>query len=396
MILTIYSFILYLPFVVAIFGTVFFSLFMCIKTWIKPRSSGLPKLYFKDSALAAYLLKRCRLLNRKFDPPWWLRNAHVQTVVPYLFSLCATEFDREYLQTKDKGVVALDWVRHLHTHKRKQCTILLVIPGLTGSAVSVSKLCSVASKKGFRPVVFNQRGFGNSVLTTAKILSVGDPNDLRQVVKYIYGLYPKPLITMLGYGTGCSLVLSYLGEYGSSANLHAAACISPCFDITERFSKGLQGLYDILYLLKLKVILSVHSSALAKCVNFNKLLRSWTFKTFDEIVYAKLYNFTNAEEFWDKNNPLRDVDEISVPLLFINSLDDPFYFKESIPYDLFKYYPHFLMVATGRGGHCGFVDKLCDVSWAEALALDYLDSVLEFINKGYSICYGKNRLRSTI
>lgn len=388
--------VLYLPFCLAIFGTIFLSVFVCVKTWLRQRPTGLPRLYFKDSALAAYLLKRCRLLNRKFDPPWWLRNGHVQTIIPYLFRTPATEFDREYLQMKDKGVVALDWVRHVQVHKRKQSTVLIVIPGITGNAISVSELCNLAAKKGFKPVVFNQRGYGSSVLTTPKILSIGDPNDLRQVVKYICGLYSKSLITMIGYGTGCSLLLSYLGEYGSSANIHAAACISPCFDYGDRFSRGLNGIYDILYLFKLKVILSTHSNALSKCINFNKMLRTWRYKSFDETVYSKLYNFTSAEEFWDRNHPLRDVDEIAVPLLFINSLDDPFYCNESVPYDLCKYYPHFFMVATSRGGHCGFVEKLCDVSWSEALALDYIDSVLEFTNKGYTIHYGKNRIRSTI
>ena len=396
MIFALYSFVLYLPFLLAVFCTVFYSLFMCIKTWTRHRYPGLPKLYFKDSALASFLLKRCRLLNRKFDPPWWLRNAHVQTLIPYLFPLAATEFDREYLQMKDKGVVALDWVRHLHVHKRKQCTILIIIPGQTGTAVSVSKVCSVAAKKGYRPVVFNQRGFGNSMLTTPKILSNGDPYDLRQVVKYINGMFPKPLITMIGYGTGCSLVLSYLGEYGSSANISAAACISPCFDTGERFSKGLLGLYDMLYLLKLKVIINAHCSSLSRFINFKKMLRSWSFKDFEEVVYSKFYNFANMDDFWEKNNPLRDVDEIAVPLVFINSLDDPFFFRESIPYDLFQYYPHFFMVTTGKGGHCGFVERICDVSWSEALALDYIDSVLEFAKKGYTINYGKNRLRSTI
>lgn len=396
MIFSVYSVFMSIPFFMAVFGTVAFSVFIYLKSWIQRKSSGIPKLHFKESALASHLLKRCRLMNRRFEPPWWLRNAHAQTIIPYLFPVAATEFDREYLQMKDRGVVALDWVINVSVHKRKRCTILLIIPGLTGSAVSVSKICSLAAHKGYRPVVFNHRGFGNSVLTTPKLLSSGDPSDLRQVVKYIQGRYPKSLITMMGYGTGCSLLLSYLGEFGSSANICAGACISACFDQTERFSKGVQGVYDVLYLLKLKFALTYHSSSLSKHINFSEMLKTWSFKEFDEHVYSKLYNFTNIEDFWDKNHPLRDVDEIAVPLLFINSLDDPFYSKISIPYELCKYYPHFLMVATDKGGHCGFLEKLCEVSWAEKLAMDYIDSVLEFTNKGHAINYGKCPVRSTI
>jgi len=39
------------------------------------------------------------------------------------------------------------------------------------------------------------------------------------------------------------------------------------------------------------------------------------------------------------------------------------------------------MVAKEHGGHRGFVDTFGDVSRAEKLAVDYIDSVLEFTNK---------------
>lgn len=384
------------PFIMAVFGTVLFSVFIYLKTILQSKPPAIPKLHFKESALASHLLKRCRLMNRKFEPPWWISNAHIQTILPYILPNERIEYDREYLQMKDRGVVALDWVVHVSIHKRKRCTVMLVIPGFSGSALSVSKICGLAAHKGYRPVVYNARGFGNSVLTTPKILSYGDPTDLRQVVKYIHGRYPKALITMVGYGTGCSILLSYLGEYGSSANVCAGACVSACFDYTERFSTNAPGLYDILYLTCLKYYLGVHTSSLGKQIDFTQMLKAWTYKQFDMTVYSKLYSFSNVEDFWDKNNPLRDVDEIAVPLLFINSLDDPFNSNIKIPYELCKYYPHFLMVATDKGGHCSFTDKLCDVTWSDKLAMDYIDSVLEFTNKGHTIKYGKCPVRSTI
>lgn len=384
-----------LPFLMAILGTVLFSIAFYLKSLVNPRHT-IPKLYFKESALASHLLKRCRLMNRKFQPPFWLRNRHIQTVITYIVPSSSVEFDREYLQMKDKGVVALDWVVQVSIHKRKRCTILIVLPGMTSNALSVSKLCSLAAHKGYRPVVFNPRGHGGSVLTTPKLLSQGDPNDLRQVVKYIHDRYPKALINMVGYGTGCSVLLSYLGEFGSSANISAGVCVSACFDHTERFSKQIHSIYDILYLLKLKLIICSHAKALSKQINMKELLRTWSFDKFTELVYFKQYACNNMEDYWDRTNPLRDIDEISVPLMFINSLDDPFYPKLKIPYELCRYYPHFLMVVTKKGGHGGFIENPLDLSWADKLAIDYLDAVLEFTNKGRTINFGKNPSRSTI
>jgi len=377
------------------FGFIIASLLLYIYE-VRRRTSFFPKMHFKESSLTIHILKSCRLTSRQFRPSWYLSNRHIQTISSYLGTDRSIEFDREYLQLRDRGVVALDWMLNVPVYKRKRCTVLIILPGLTSGASNVTHLCKYAASKGYRPVVFNPRGFGDSILTTHKILAPGDPQDLKQVVKYIHGRYPKVLVTLIGIGTGCCLQLSYLGEYGSSAKISAGACISPCFDPVERFSRGIRSVYDLLYIIKLKITLGSHSKHLEKCFHFNELLKCWSFRVLDEIVYSKLYKFSNIEEFWDRYHPLRDVDEIAVPLLFINSLDDPFNTGSNIPYDMCKYYPHFLMVTTERGGHCGFVDRFGDVSWADKLAVDYLDSVLEFTNKGHSINYGKCVARSTI
>ena len=92
----------------------------------------------------------------------------------------------------------------------------------------------------------------------------------------------------------------------------------------------------------------------------------------------------SVEEYWERNNPIRDVDEIAVPVLCINSLDDPFYAGSTIPYDLFRCYPNFLKVATEKGGQCGFLERFPLKSWADCLCLDYLEAVFELTTRGYT------------
>ena len=109
-----------------------------------------------------------------------------------------------------------------------------------------------------------------------------------------------------------------------------------------------------------------------------------------------MYDYTDLDEFWDRNNPLRDVDDISVPLLFISSEDDPLHSHKHIPFDLFKYYPHFFLIMSKQGGHCGFIDDISTLSWADRVVIDYLEAILEFTMKGYTINYNKSPARSTI
>lgn len=368
-----------LPFVITVIGTMVLTAFVYLKSLLKPRDY-LPKLFYKESALTKHLLKRCRGLTRPFRPPLWAQNAHVQTFMAAFLPGPRVEFDREYLQMKDRGVVALDWVI-LENHKsnpKKTNPVLIVLPGMTGDAVSMAGLCYDGAKKGYRVVVFNKRGHGGSVLTTPMLQSFGDPTDLRQVVKYIRGRYPKAKLTAAGISAGSGLLVSYLGEFGSSSYLSAAVCISPGYDAWELFTKDVFAFYDFCLLFSLKRLLGTHSSALSKVVDIPAAMQSKTLCEFDKLVYCKLYGYNSLQEYWEKNNPMRDVDDIAVPVLCINSLDDPICVKGNIPFDLFKYYPNFFLVATEKGGHCGFLEGTPPKPWANKLALEYLSAVLEF------------------
>lgn len=387
--------IIYLPFYIAVIGTILWSALCYIKSLIQT-TEIYPRLHFKESTLASHLIKKCRLATRSFSPPLWMRNKHIQTFLPFFIPNCIVEFRREYLQLKDRGVVALDWVENLHLHRKKRRTVLVIIPGLCGTAEGASKICQYAAKRGFQPVVFNRRGLGNSFLTTPKLQSYGDPSDLRQVVKYLNGKYPKALITCVSYGTGSECLLSYLGEFGSSAQISAGVSVSASFEIAHRTSTKMTGFYDLLFLFLLKKVIWKHARALTKNIDIPKALKAWSFKQFDEAVFCKMYDYTDLDEFWDRNNPLRDVDDISVPLLFISSEDDPLHSHKHIPFDLFKYYPHFFLIMSKQGGHCGFIDDISTLSWADRVVIDYLEAILEFTMKGYTINYNKSPARSTI
>ncbi|XP_048753818.2 protein ABHD15-like [Ostrea edulis] len=388
--------ILSLPFYIAIVGTLVLSLIVYLKSFLCSPDI-LPKLFYKESTLATHILKRCKFKTRSFSPSPWIKNRHIQTFLPWIIPHnCKCQFDREYLQLRDKGVVALDWVTNINIPMKKKRTVILIIPGLTGDAISVSSLCDAATCRGMQCVVFNRRGHGGTFLTTPKLQSYGDPSDLRQVIKYIHDRCPKTLITVVSFGSGCDLFLSYLGEFGSSAHICAGVCVSPCFEMNQRSSDIFSGIYKIFALLYMKYIIWKHARALSNVINVPGALCSWSLKKFDSHVFLKMFGSEDMDEFYERNNPLRDVDDISVPLIFVCSLDDPVYCTNSIPHDLFKYYPNFFMLTLERGGHCGFREKMASVSWADKISLDYLEAILEFTIKGYRINYQRNPARSTI
>lgn len=181
--------------------------------------------------------------------------------------------------------------------------------------------------------------------------------------------------------TSNKLRISSAGEFGSSALLTVGACISPCYDVPLRFSSRVSNIYDLVLLLRLKSLLCRHAKALMDVLDIDKAMSTWTFSEYDQLVYCPFYGYSDMEEFWEMNNPIRDVDDIEVPVLCVNSMDDPVSACSDIPFDLFKCYPNFLLVATSKGGHCGFLDGFPPKSWSDILCLDYIESVVEFTTK---------------
>lgn len=175
--------------------------------------------------------------------------------------------------------------------------------------------------------------------------------------------------------------LSLSGEFGSSALLTVGVCISPCYNEPFRFSSEIRSNYDLLLLLSLKGLVCRHAKALSSVLDVGKALSAWTFWDLHQALYGPLYGLSSLEDFWEANDSLRDVDDISIPILCINSSDDPVCRSCDIPYDLFKCYPNFLLVLTHGGGHCGFWEGLPPKPWVDSVCLDYVEAVVEFTSK---------------
>ncbi|XP_029638103.1 protein ABHD15-like [Octopus sinensis] len=339
---------------------------------------AMPVAYYKESALATHIMKKCKQLCQPFKPTLWIRNKHIQTLLTPWLSNSQVQYEREYLQMRDRGIVSVDWASLRDRRIRESNTVFIIIPDVARDATSVSRLTKHATDRGFRVAVFNRRGHANSFLTSPKLQGFGDPTDLRQVVKYIRGVYSRANLVAVAMGTGSGLLLSYLGEYGSSAHLAASVCVSACYEAQELLGKDIKNIYDFFYLLRQKRALSPHVPALTGHLDLLSLFNSWTFRDFDERLYCKMYGHKSIDDYWERNNPMRDADDIAVPLLCINSLDDPMFPKSNIPYDLFKCYPNLFLVVTERGGHCGFIENLTTaVSWAECLTIRYIEAVLD-------------------
>ncbi len=345
-----------------------------------------PRLFHTGGPLVQYVLQRVKRLTETFSPLLLARSGHLQTCLPSILGREIVEFQRQLLPLDDGGTIALDWGIPGSDKLRNDSPVLLALPGLTSDCKSMAFLCQYAGNNGFRTVVFNKRGLGNSPLTTPRFLGFGDPTDLREVVKYIRRCYPESHIVAVGNSAGSGLLAAYVGEYGEKADLAASIFISPGY-YGEKLIRGLVPQpYDFILLRGLKRVIQEHSDILDKVLDIPAVMNAKTMEEFEVLVYCRMFGYKTLHDYWVDNEPLRTIRNTAVPVLCINSEDDPICVKECIPFEIFATQPDSILVYTKLGGHCGFFETLKLQSWADKLALEYSLAVIEYLNMNKQEC----------
>ncbi|XP_046333757.2 phospholipase ABHD3-like [Haliotis rufescens] len=352
--------------------------FVIVAWYYRRNKHNHPELYYLDSDLHRHIIETKPGFTSPYRPPFWLQNNHVHTFIAALIPKVKMYFKREYINLDDDGAVALDWAQDQLDSLTDTSPILIVLPSLSACADDMAELCNTASKRGYRVVVFNKRGHGDSVLATPKLQGFGDAKDMRRCVEYLRDKYPEAKIVAAGSSAGSCLLMSYLSEYGADCLLATGVCICPGYDALDVFTKPMNNVYEFILLSSLKKILKKHAKMLSQLIDMRAATRATNFRDFDKQVYCKFYGYEDSLEYWKCQNPMRNILNISVPVMCITSLDDPIFMAKYIPFNMFRETSDWLLVTTNKGGHCGFIEESTLKPWSDRLALDYVDAVLEF------------------
>uniref|UniRef100_A0A3P9L1E1 Serine aminopeptidase S33 domain-containing protein n=1 Tax=Oryzias latipes TaxID=8090 RepID=A0A3P9L1E1_ORYLA len=198
--------------------------------------------------------------------------------------------------------------------------VLLLIPQSRGGMTPHLKLLSQeAILQGFYVVVFHHRGTAGSPLSTARLMEFGDPSDLEEAVAYIHSRRPSSMLFAVSEGSGSGVLFSYLGECGSGSHLTAAAAISPVLLGQLWFETLMPPIYRWGALFHRKQQLSRYGNSLKGVLDVDRALSSSSLREFEEALFCT----SDWEGYWGRNEPLRDADEVVVPVLCICSRDDP-------------------------------------------------------------------------
>ncbi|ELU04778.1 hypothetical protein CAPTEDRAFT_143198 [Capitella teleta] len=275
--------------------------------------------------MQGFLLRHCGSLRRKFWPTFWCWEARLQTILRTLIKTSPdVPYKKEFLNTSDGGHVALDWVQNDSgsPYVSSVRPTVLMMPGLTGEISSCGTvhesyarhLVKQATDRGYRALVFNNRGIGGADLKTPRTYNATNIEDLCEVIAHIKGRYPDSPLLGVGVSMGGLLLTNYLAKKGKDTPMVGAMSISAAWDIFA------------------------------------------TSKVLEEPLNSFLFNRHLTENLIEHLNKF--IDDIHIPYLALNSADDMFSPGHSIPLDKAAASKNVAIAMTDHGGHIGFLEGI--------------------------------------
>jgi len=92
---------------------------------------------------------------------------------------------------------------------------------------------------------------------------------------------------------------------------------------------------------------------------------------FDNRYTAPLHGYADALDFYEKASVDPYLKNLQIPSLIVQAKNDAFLLPNCIPIDAAQTNPFIFLEIPHKGGHCGFMEKGQEFSWAEKRALGF-------------------------
>jgi len=303
------------------------------------------------------------LIKSRFKPAWWLNNPHLQTLYPALLRKPPSpSLKRERLITDDHDFIDIDFCG------AGRQPLIILLHGLTGSSQSkyIKGLQQALFEKGLRSAALNFRGCSGEYNHSSRCYHSGETGDIDFLYRTLRKREPDTSMAAVGFSIGGNVLLKWLGEQGSQVNLFAATAVSVPLVLStcaNKLDNGFSKLYRASLLRELKEYIRLkqqHLDSLGKTEeaevlrqigNLDDITSFWQY---DDRVVAKLYDFANVDDYYQRSSSRQFLQAIAVPTLIIQAQDDPFMTPEVLP-ELTELSSSVSLEITSAGGHVGFI-----------------------------------------
>lgn len=296
-----------------------------------------------------------------FSAPWWLRNAHLQTIfAKYLSPRQRLQTQPETFTLSDGDQLQLNWSEMLAADEKRPLVVLL--HGLAGDINShyIQGLLATLQQQGIPSVLMHFRGCNGKPNKLARAYHSGDTADFAEVIAMLQQRLPQMPLCAVGFSLGANVLVKYCGEQAEQNPLRAAVAVCPPLSLAacaKRINQGSSKLYQSYLLKRLK------QATLQKLASHPEFPLPLTAKQvqgmrsieeFDEHYTAPIHGFLNAKDYYQRASGMAFLKRIRVPTLIIHAKDDPFLSDAVIPKaEILS--PFIEYQLCQHGGHVGFV-----------------------------------------
>eukprot|EP00811_Abedinium_folium_P033789 NODE_6725_length_1644_cov_8.990112.p1 GENE.NODE_6725_length_1644_cov_8.990112~~NODE_6725_length_1644_cov_8.990112.p1 ORF type:complete len:460 (+),score=113.30 NODE_6725_length_1644_cov_8.990112:68-1381(+) len=397
------------------------------ETYVPPERNGDEGVYFSESsAFARHCVASMPALNtwdEWYQAPFWLRQGDAMTLWRRkFFEEDKVDYDRYVVDTSDGGVFAVDIACNSASSTAPpvdgSAPIVMLLPGGNGDSqdLSLVNMAAALMRHGYAVVALNMRGCGNCPLKTARPFSLyrGATDDVRTAIRFLRRVLiscPEKgsavSISVIGWCAGASVAINALAEQtmkngsgkclgGGWARIDAGIGLGTPYDVQKLYanleaSAFRRGIYNARMAKALVALIAPAEEFFRRgpvpqwpdgkrnvVVDFDMLKASETIRDVDQQLTCKIFGYSTVDEYCYDSSCFRRLKHINVPLLLVNSADDPIV-TSWIPCEEVRKNPNIILVYTKHGGHIVWHDLSNPrrARWAEAVACDFLDTVVQ-------------------
>ena len=312
--------------------------------------------------------------NSDYKPPWYWRNAHLQTILPNrVRRVRGVGYQVESVDL-DGDVVDLYWSR-----VGSEC-VVVVAHGLGGHVYRPYMLGMVRAlnRAGCDAVAWHVWEQDDRD-TGSHFCHGGTTAGLRSLVQDLAGRYRR--VALVGFSLGGNVVLKYLGEEGEGTCVAGAVALSvPCdlLAAADRLSEPGNRVYLNSFLRTLKATVRRKAHFMPDRVTVEGLRGIKSLFAFDDQYTAPLNGFADAHDYYAQCSSGPYLDAIRIPTLLVNARNDPFLPETCYPVETCRSHECVSLEMPDSGGHLGF-PLGCGAYWAESRAVQFF-SGLRFLN----------------
>ncbi|MBN2809177.1 MAG: alpha/beta fold hydrolase [Deltaproteobacteria bacterium] len=311
----------------------------------------------------------------EYHPPLFFRNGHRQSIYPTIFrQVKGVDYLRETISTPDDDFLDLDWVYG------SSDKLVIISHGLEGNSTRayVKGMVKAVTDAGFAALAWNFRGCGGAINRQPKLYHSGFYEDLETVIEHVFKKYQYREVNLVGFSMGGNVSLVYLGKKGSSIDPRLKKCVAfsvPC-DLkasSEQIARPGNQVYMQRFLRLLRQKIKAKQADFPELFDDKNYEQLKNFLDFDNRYTAPLHGFIDAFDYWKQCSSKQFLNNIQIPTLLINALDDPFLAEACYPFSECAANPNLSLETPRHGGHVGFVTfNRNNLYWSEKRCLQFV------------------------